>query len=92
MIEKFKHKGLQYLHEKGDRSKVSAFDVGRLIVILSTLDWISMPYQINDPSYRLHQLQGDRKGTWAVKVDKNWRVTFRFANGNVTDVNLEDYH
>ena len=44
------------------------------------------------PGLNLHALTGDRKGTWAVKVSGNWRVTFRFDNENVTDVDYEDYH
>jgi len=44
------------------------------------------------PGLNLHALTGDRKGTWTVKVSGNWRVTFRFDNENVTDVDYEDYH
>ncbi len=44
------------------------------------------------PGWRLHPLKGDRKGVWAVDVRRNWRITFRFENGDVCDVNYEDYH
>jgi proteic killer suppression protein len=45
------------------------------------------------PNYGLHELTGDRKGTWALTVTKNWRLTFRIgAGGALTDMNLEDYH
>jgi proteic killer suppression protein len=47
---------------------------------------------MNIPSGHLHQLKGDRTGTWAVTVSGNWRITFGFAGGNALDVNLEDYH
>lgn len=40
---------------------------------------------------KLHQLKGARKGTWAVSVSGNWRITFRFVGG-AQDVDLEDYH
>jgi proteic killer suppression protein len=40
----------------------------------------------------LHRLKGDRKVTWAVTVRANWRVTFRFEQGEPADVNLEDFH
>ncbi len=43
-------------------------------------------------SWHLHQLKGDRKGTWSVTVHANWRITFEFENGHVFDVGLEDYH
>ncbi len=44
------------------------------------------------PGLRLHQLIGARKGTWAITVSGNWRVTFRFEDGDAIDVNYEDYH
>jgi len=44
------------------------------------------------PGLNLHELKGQRKGTYAVKVSRNWRVTFKIANGDILDVNYEDYH
>ena len=44
------------------------------------------------PGLGLHELKGQRKGTYAVKVSGNWRVTFKITDGDVTDVNYEDYH
>jgi len=40
----------------------------------------------------LHELKGRRKGIWAVKVSGNWKITFQFADGDVIEVNYEDYH
>ena len=47
---------------------------------------------MNLPGWKLHQLKGARKGTWAVSVSGNWRITFRFEGGDAYDVELEDYH
>ncbi len=47
---------------------------------------------MNQPTFRLHSLKGSRKGVWAVTVRANWRITFRFVQGNAYDVDLEDYH
>ncbi len=44
------------------------------------------------PGYDLNELKGDCQGTWSIKVSGNWRITFSFENGEVYDVNLEDYH
>ncbi len=44
------------------------------------------------PGLRLHPLKGSRKGTWAVSVSGNWRVTFKFASGDAEGVDYEDYH
>ena len=44
------------------------------------------------PGYRLHALQGDRKGTWSVWVSDNYRLTFEIEDGHATTVDFEDYH
>jgi toxin HigB-1 len=45
------------------------------------------------PNYGAHELTGDRKGTWSLTVTKNWRMTFWVnAQGNIEDLDLEDYH
>ena len=42
------------------------------------------------PHFGLHELKGERAGTWAVRVNKNWRLTFTFADGDASDLNSED--
>ncbi|GGB12729.1 plasmid maintenance system killer protein [Brucella endophytica] len=46
------------------------------------------------PSWKAHQLTGDRKGTWSLFVTKNWRITFRIdtAEIEIIDLDYEDYH
>ena len=44
------------------------------------------------PGYRLHPLKGDRRGQWSVRVSGNWRIVFRFVEGEAVDVDLIDYH
>ena len=44
------------------------------------------------PGFRLHPLKGDRTGEWSVRVSGNWRVVFRFEDGEAVDVDLVDYH
>lgn len=59
------------------------------------LDYLNAAAVIQDmdlPGYDLHELKGERKGTWAIKVTGNWRVTFTFEGGYAGDVNFEDYH
>jgi proteic killer suppression protein len=92
MIESFRHKGLKVLFEDNDRSKVNADAADRLRLILAALDAAGKVEDMNQPTFRLHPLKGARKGTWAVKVYANWRVTFRFADGRASHVDLEDYH
>ena len=44
------------------------------------------------PSWKAHQLAGDRKGTWSLFVTKNWRITLRVDQTEIVDLNYEDYH
>jgi len=44
------------------------------------------------PSNRLHALLGDRKGQHAIYINKQWRVCFRFEDGDAYDVEITDYH
>ena len=44
------------------------------------------------PGFRLHPLKGDRAGQWSDRVSGNWRVVFRFEDGEAADANLTDYH
>jgi proteic killer suppression protein len=92
MIAGFKHKGLRNLFEQDDARRVNADQADRLRLILSALDQASDAQDMNQPTFRLHPLKGDRKGVWAVTVRANWRITFRFERGDARDVDLEDYH
>jgi proteic killer suppression protein len=44
------------------------------------------------PGYRLHALKGDRKGYWSMTISGNWRIVFRFENGEALEIDLVDYH
>jgi proteic killer suppression protein len=92
MIRNFKHKGLRQLFETGRRKGVPPQLARRISTLL---DWLAAAAEIRDlnmPGFGLHELKGDRRGTWAIKVNKNWRITFRFVASEVYDVDLEDYH
>jgi proteic killer suppression protein len=64
----------------------------RLRLILGRLNVSSSACDMNLPGLDLHELHGFRKGTWAVKVSGNWRVTFRCVGKDVDCVDYEDYH
>ncbi|VFM98129.1 MAG: proteic killer suppression protein [Candidatus Kentron sp. G] len=44
------------------------------------------------PGNRLHALEGDRKGQHSISINDQWRICFRFENGNAYDVQVCDYH
>ena len=60
--------------------------------ILAALDLGRGPDDMNLPGFRLHDLKGRLKEHWAVSVSGNWRVTFRFEDGTVVDVDDVDDH
>lgn len=66
--------------------------VAKVERILQRLDEITDPEQMALPGYRLHRLSGDLKGFWSVTVNGNWRVIFRFEDGQPRNVDLIDYH
>ncbi|RJQ52865.1 MAG: peptidase [Desulfobacteraceae bacterium] len=92
MIQKFKHKGLKRLFESGISSGINPQHVIRIRKILALLETAETLEDMDLPGLGLHPLRGDRKGTWAVKVSGNWRITFKIQNGDAFDVNYEDYH
>ena len=92
MIERFKHKGLRLLFENDDRSKVRVDQAARLRLILAALNAAGRIEDMNQPTFRLHPLKGEFKGFWAVTVRANWRIIFRFENGDACDVEMLDYH
>ncbi len=92
MIKSFKHKGLAELFESGTGRKVQAKHVPRLKLILTMLSATTHPGQMNAPGLRLHPLKGKPAGRYAVWVDENFRVTFRFDSGHAVEVNYVDYH
>jgi proteic killer suppression protein len=92
MIESFNHKGLKRLYEDGDRKLIRAESVERISTLLTYLDAAEVIEDLDIPSLRLHPLKGELKGFWAVTVRANWRIIFRFVEGNASAVELIDYH
>jgi toxin HigB-1 len=92
MIRAFRHKGLKRLFETGSHRGVAAALARRLIRLLDLLNQAVTPQDMNLPGNRLHELKGERKGTWSVTVSGNWRLTFTFRDRDAYDVDLEDYH
>jgi len=92
VIRSFRHKGLERYFAKGERKGIDAKQEPRIRRMLDRLDASTKPDDMNVPGYKLHPLKGDRKGTFAVWVSANWRITFAFDGGDAVNVNLEDYH
>ena len=92
MIKSFKHKGLQKFFETGNTSGIQPAHSKKIRIRLAALDTATVLEDMKLPGFRLHPLKGDMKGLWAIDVNKNWRITFSFADGDAYIVNYEDYH
>ena len=89
---RIRHRGLRVLHERDNPARVPAALAPRLKRILLRLQEATHPRSADAPGFRLHPLKGDRDGQWSVRVSGNWRVVFRFEDGEAVDVDLVDYH
>lgn len=89
-IRGFTWKPLERLFENGFHKKIPTEQAAKLVELLDQLDAAKTKRDLAIAGF--HELKGDRKGTYAWKVSANWRLTFRFENGDAFDVNYEDYH
>lgn len=92
MIISFRHKGLKLFFETGSIAGIQAKHANKLRLQLGTLNSAENPFSMNVPGWDLHKLQGNLEGYWSVKVNGNWRLTFKFENGHAEIVDYQDYH
>ena len=92
MIRGFRRRALRRLYETDDRRGVSAEHVEMTARVLARLDVATRPEQLRLPGFGLHRLEGDLAGYWSVTVRGDWRIIFHFDVGNITDVDLVEYH
>ena len=92
MIRSIRHRGLRRLYEDNDPRGVMVEHAEKLRDILARLDAAAAVTDMDLPGFRLHPLRGNLRGYWAVTVRANWRVIFRFADGEASEVDYVDYH
>lgn len=92
MIRTFIHKGLERFFRTGSKAGITPTHAARLRLQLAKLDSAMGPADMDLPGWRLHPLHGELREHWAVRVDKNWRLTFRFDGVHAVLVNYQDYH
>jgi proteic killer suppression protein len=80
------------LYEEDDSRGVLSDHALKLRDLLARLDAASSIEDVDLPGFRLHALKGELRGFWAITVRANWRLTFRFVDGDVLDVDYLDYH
>lgn len=93
MIKNFTHKGLKNFFESGDRKKINPSHAERIRSILARLNSAKDIRDMNYPGSNLHPLKRPPfKGFYSVNVSGNYRIIFRFENGDSYDVNYLDTH
>ena len=85
----FAHRELQ---REPDARRLPPDLTPRIRRMLTPLDEATIPHHIDLPGWRLHPMKGDRAGQWSLRVSANWRLIFRFDDGEAVDVDLTDYH
>ena len=92
MIKHFAHKGLERFFNTGSKSGIRPDHAGKLGRQLARLHVAREPQEMDVQGWGLHPLKGDMAGHWAVWVNGNWRLTFRFAGEDAEIVDYQDYH
>ncbi len=94
-IRNFVHKGLKRLYVDDVAKSVPPESIDKLRKMLAFLDDMEDAEELRAlPSWKVHVLKGDLKGTWSLSVTANRRLTFRIdtVDRQIYDINLEDYH
>jgi proteic killer suppression protein len=89
------HRGLRRFIERDDASGLSPAVVEKVCNKVTFPQRMKHARELRDvPSWRVHQLTGDRKGTWSLTGTRNWRLAFRIdrTEGEILDLDDGDYH
>ena len=92
MIRSFQHSRLERFFRTGSKAGIQPKHAGRLRIQLSAPDIASRPEDMQAPGWQWHALKADLSGHYAVPVNGNWRLTFRFEGRDAISVNDQDYH
>jgi proteic killer suppression protein len=92
MIISIRHKGLLYFYEEGNGSKLPSAYLRKITRILDQLEALSSVDDVKQMGSGIHKLSGDLEPFWSIKISPNFRIIFRFQDGDVYDVDYIDYH
>ena len=92
MILSFRSRALKRFWEKGDVRRIPPQSIDKVALVLDTLDAALALDEMDVQGFDFHALKGDRRGEYAVTVTRNWRITFRWLDGDAIDVDFMDYH
>jgi toxin HigB-1 len=93
VIKTFRDKATMNVYSTGESKRLQPDIVKRAV---RRLEYIDLATCLDDlkvpPSNRLHPLRGDREGQYSISINDQWRICFRFVDGDAYDVEIADYH
>jgi len=93
MIKTFADKETQRIFNSGKSKRLPPEVIRRAV---RRLEYVHLAINVNDlrvpPSNRLHALKGEREGKYSISINDQWRIVFRFIDGDAFDVEIIDYH
>jgi proteic killer suppression protein len=92
MIKSFSDGALKRLWEDGRTKGIDPKSLGKIKRLLTALNTICAPEEMDVPGNHFHELKGDRQGQYATTVRANWRLVFEWDGEHVIRVRQEDYH
>lgn len=92
MIKSFRHKGLNKFFTTGSTAGIQGNHARKLRRQLARLNACGSPQEMDSPGWRFHSLKGTRAGHYSVWVSGNWRLTFKFEDGDAILVDYQDDH
>jgi proteic killer suppression protein len=92
VIKSFRHSGIEKFFFSGSKAGIQPSHANKLNLQLTTLNKAKDVKDMVAPGWELHALKGNLKGHWSVKVNGNWRLTFRFEDEDAILVDYQDYH
>jgi toxin HigB-1 len=92
-IRSFVHKALKQLYVEDSERGLPPDVVDKLRAMMAFLQDMRNPDELRAfPLWKVHRITGNRKGFWSLHVTRNWRLTFQIKDGEIVDVDYEDYH
>lgn len=93
MIKTFADKHTQQIYQTGRTKKLPTDILPRAVRRLEFIDFATALDDLKvPPSNRLHSLKGDRAGQYSISINNQWRICFRWEDGDAFDVEITDYH
>lgn len=92
MIATIRHKALRLYFEEGNGAKLPNTYLKKIAQILTALEAVVSEDDIKALGYGVHKLSGNLKDFWSITVSANYRIIFRYEEGDILDVDYIDYH